>query len=170
MKHSGSLALLFSLGLGACRAAHPSLSSLSPAQHLTVRATVASVHDGDTLTVFVNETREKIRLHGIDCPETDQPWGQEATELTRQLADKKEVTVIEFGHDKYHRMIGQIVLADGRHLNQELVREGACWWYEKYAPDDTLLKQLEEEAKQAKRGVWSDSQPTPPWAWRHQKK
>ena len=107
-------------------------------------------------------------LSGIDCPETNQPWGQQATKLTRQLVDKKEITVRDFGRDKYHRMISQVVLSDGRNLGQELVREGFCWWYQKYAPKDTVLKQLEQEARDDKRGLWGDANPIPPWEWRHQ--
>jgi endonuclease YncB( thermonuclease family) len=49
----------------------------------------------------------------------------------------KEVTVQTHGHDKYKRTIGDVILPDGMNLNQELVKEGWCWWYRKYAPGDT---------------------------------
>ena len=168
MKHSTLVLLLFSIGLLACVGPTSTPSSLPTIKHPTLRATVINVHDGDTITVLVSESKEKVRLNGIDCPESNQPWGQQATQLTRQLVDRKEVTVTDFGRDKYHRMIGQVVLSDGRNLGQELVREGFCWWYQKYAPNDTVLKQLEQEARDAKRGLWSDDHPIPPWEWRHQ--
>lgn len=133
----------------------------------TFTSTVLSVSDGDTLAVFVNGTADKVRLHGIDCPESDQPFGRQATQLTTQLALDKPVTVTDFGRDKYHRILGDVVLPDGRVLNRELVREGFCWWYQKYAPDDAVLAGLEQEAREAKRGFWADPSPMPPWEWRH---
>ena len=41
-----------------------------------------------------------------------------------------------------------------------------AWWYRKYAPKDAELERLETEAKQAKRGLWSQPNPVPPWSWR----
>jgi hypothetical protein len=50
---------------------------------------------------------------------------------------------------------------------REMVREGMAWWYRKYAPDDTELERLEADARAAKRGLWSQPNPVPPWQWRH---
>jgi len=161
-----SLVILLSLGIVACATPAPRSSSLPVTPEATFRATVASVHDGDTVTVSANGSLQKIRLNGIDCPETDQPWGPQATEFTRGLADKQEVIVTDFGRDKYQRIIGLITLTDGRNLNQELVRQGFCWWYQKYAQSDAVLKQLEQQARDAKRGLWIDANPIPPWDWR----
>jgi endonuclease YncB( thermonuclease family) len=47
-----------------------------------------------------------------------------------------------------------------------LVKQGWCWRYWKYAPWNTVLEQLEGEAREAKRGFWADPQPVPPWEWR----
>ena len=44
-------------------------------------------------------------------------------------------------------------------LNQELVKQGWCWWYRKYAPGDTVLEGLEKEAREAQKGLWADPQP-----------
>ena len=49
-------------------------------------------------------------------------------------------------------------------LNQRLVQDGWCWWYEKYVPKDLLLQQSQQEAKEAKRGLWADASPVPPMA------
>ncbi len=54
---------------------------------------------------------------------------------------------------------------DGRALNRELVKAGFAWWYRRYAPEDERLKQLEAEARAAKRGLWVDANPVPPWEW-----
>jgi micrococcal nuclease len=58
------------------------------------------------------------------------------------------------------------LLPDGMNLNQELVKQGWCWWYRKYAPGDRVLERLEHEARDAKKGLWADPQPVPPWEWR----
>jgi len=158
-----SLAVL-PLFLVSCAAPQPAPTPTG--EHPTFTTTVRSVTDGDTLAVTLNGTVEKVRLNGIDCPESDQPFGMQATQLTKQLVREKSVTVTDFGRDKYHRTIGQIVLPDGRILNHELVKEGFCWWYRKYAPGDATLERLEIEAREAKRGLWADPTSIPPWEWR----
>ena len=52
-------------------------------------------------------------------------------------------------------------------LNQELVKEGRCWWYRKYAPGDMVLQVLEMEAREGRKGLWVDPRPVPPWEWRN---
>jgi micrococcal nuclease len=47
-----------------------------------------------------------------------------------------------------------------------MVRNGLAWWYRKYAPSDQALARLEAEARQAKRGLWSQADAKPPWEWR----
>lgn len=47
-----------------------------------------------------------------------------------------------------------------------LVEDGWCWWYRKYAPADTVLEELEAQARDAKQGLWADHHPIPPWEWR----
>jgi endonuclease YncB( thermonuclease family) len=56
-------------------------------------------------------------------------------------------------------------MPDGLNLNGKLIRQGWCWWYRKYSPGDTVLEGLENEARAAKKGLWSDPQPVPPWEW-----
>ena len=67
---------------------------------------------------------------------------------------------------KFGRTLGDVILPDGINLNQELVKQGWCWWYRKYAPGDTVLEGLEKEARKARKGLWADPQPGPPWEWR----
>jgi len=50
-------------------------------------------------------------------------------------------------------------------LNEELVKYGWCWWYRKYAPGNTVLEGLEAEARDAKKGLWVDPAPIPPWVY-----
>ena len=122
--------------------------------------------DGDSLKVMHNGLAEEIRLNGIDCPENSQAFGHRAKELTSDLAFGKEVTANTFGYDKYGRTIADVILPGGVNLNQELVKAGMCWWYREYAPNDTVLGALEREARDAKRGLWADPEPVPPWVFR----
>ncbi len=127
---------------------------------------VVSVLDGDTLEILHDQHPERIRLSGIDCPEKAQAFGQKAKHAASALAFGKGVTVQTHGHDKYRRTIGEVILPNGMNLNQELVKQGWCWWYRKYAPGDTILEGLERDAREAGKGLWSAPQPVPPWEWR----
>jgi endonuclease YncB( thermonuclease family) len=50
-------------------------------------------------------------------------------------------------------------------VNQVLVKEGWCWWVSKYVLRDAVLQKF-EEVKEAKKGLWADPNPTPPWLYR----
>jgi len=128
---------------------------------------VVGVIDGDTLMVMHNGRGEKIRLNGIDCPEKGQAYGHKAKEAASALVFGKHVTIVTHGHDKYGRTIGDVLLPDGTNVNYTLVKDGMCWWYRKYAPGDATLERLETESRVAKRGLWVDLHPVPPWEWRH---
>jgi endonuclease YncB( thermonuclease family) len=131
-----------------------------------VTGNVTGVLDGDTIEVLNGHHADRIRLNGIDCPEKSQAFGKKAKHAASALAFRKEVTIQTYGHDKYKRILGDVILPDGMNLNQELVKQGWCWWYRKYAPGDTMLEGLETEAREAKKGLWADPQPVPPWEWR----
>ena len=104
--------------------------------------------DGETLEVLRNHHPERIRLSGIDCPEKGQAYGKKAKQAASEFAFGKDVTVQTYGHDKCKRTIGDVILPDGMNLNQELVKQGWCWWYRTYAPGDTVLEGLEAEARE----------------------
>jgi endonuclease YncB( thermonuclease family) len=128
---------------------------------------VVHVSDGDTVVVLTSGREEvKIRLHGIDCPESKQAFGQAAKRQTLALAAGKEVTVIPMDTDRYGRMVGKVLLPDGTSLNNTLVATGYAWWYQKYAPRDAELAALEAEARRLRRGLWAESNSIPPWEWR----
>ena len=81
----------------------------------------------------------------------------------------KEVTVKTHGKDKHRRTLADVLLSDSTHVNKVLVAGGWCWWYPKYARQNKELKRLESEARAAKRGLWADAYPVPPWEWRKRK-
>jgi endonuclease YncB( thermonuclease family) len=101
---------------------------------------VVSVLDGDTIEVLHNNHPERIRLSSIDCPENGQAFGKRAKQAASALVFGKEVTLLTHGLDKYGRTLGDVFLPDGTNVNQELVKQGWCWWYRKYALGDTVLE------------------------------
>ena len=125
-----------------------------------------SVLDGDTIEVLHNTHPERIRLSGIDCPEKGQAYGNRAKQAASALVFGRDVMLDTHGQDKYGRSLADVISRDGTNVNHELVKEGWCWWYRKYAPGDTVLEGLENDARKAKKGLWADPQPVPPWEWR----
>ena len=131
----------------------------------TLEGKVVKIADGDTLTLLTPSNQQvKIRLAGIDTPERKQPFGKRAKQALAKLAFQKQVLVEVEAKDRYGRTIG-VVFVDGLNVNAELVKQGMAWVYRKYT-DDKRLYTLESEAKQAKRGLWLDENPIPPWEWR----
>ena len=110
-----------------------------------------AITDCDTIKVMHNGVAELVRLWGIDCPEAKQPFRTRSKQFTGDLAFGQVVTVRIRGIDRYERTMAEVVLPDGRNLNQELVRAGLAWWYQRYARQDAVLRELEEEARDPKR-------------------
>jgi endonuclease YncB( thermonuclease family) len=142
------------------------ISTFSAVLALDFTAPVVSVLDGDTIEVLHNRHPERIRLSGIDCPEKGQAYGNNAKHAASELVFGKEVTLQTHGKDRYGRTLADVLLPEGTNVNHVLVKQGWCWWYRKYAPRNAPLELLETEARKARKGLWSDPQPVPPWEWR----
>ena len=131
---------------------------------------VVRVADGDTLSVLdQNNKQHKIRLHGIDTPERDQPYGKTAWDALDSMVDGRTVGVVVLGKDSYGRTDGTVYLGD-RNINVAMVAGGHAWWYRYYAPHNRLLEATEEKARSEKRGLWAQPNPVPPWDWRREQK
>lgn len=141
----------------------------------TLIGKVVGVADGDTITVLDSQqTLHKVRLMGIDCPEKVQPFGQKAKESLSNLVFGRSVSVDWQKQDRYGRIVGK-VLASGRDANLEQVRRGWAWHYKKYEreqePEDrNIYAEAEVGARMARRGLWADRDPIPPWDWRKSKR
>ena len=133
-------------------------------------AKVVGVADGDTIAVLLDRTQVRVRLDGIDCPESGQAFGSRAKAFTSELVFAKVVTIRPRNKDRYGRTVAEVLSPDGRDVTHELVRSGFAWWIRKYAPRDTELARLEAEAQAARRGLWVDPHPIPPWEWRNQRR
>jgi endonuclease YncB( thermonuclease family) len=90
--------------------------------------------------------------------ERKQPFGTRAREFTGEFAFGKLVTVEIKGTDRYRRIIGRVVLDDGRVLNEELLKAGMAWVYVKYCPDERYYE-FEAQARKRNVGLWRDADP-----------
>jgi len=144
----------------------PLFLEVANSQTVTFTGKVVGISEGDTISVMREGRAVKVRLYGIDCPERGQPFGGRATQITSDMAFGREVTVQVKTTDRYGRIVGEVILPDGLSLNKDLVHAGLAWWYRKHALNDRTLKALEAGAKEAKRGLWEDKNPIPPWEWR----
>ena len=111
------------------------------------------VTDGDTIVLM---DRTRVRLHGIDAPERDQPYGPIAT-ATLEYMVARSVYLVEVDEDRYGRLVGKLYHSkDGYDINASMVCAGYACWYERYAPDSQVLDDCQVEAQQAPKGLWED--------------
>jgi len=164
--------LILLLWILVCTAAICIAGEVSP----PTTAQVTRVIDGDTLEVQIDGSVTKIRLIGVDTPETVHPnkpvqyFGKEASAFTRRMAEGKQVT-LEFdqasaatGHrDKYGRLLAYVFLEDGTLLNAEIIRQGYGHAYTRF-PFARMeeFRALEREAREAGRGLWAHGEGAAP--------
>ena len=129
------------------------------------KAKVIGVTDGDTIIVLSEENKQiKIRLEGIDCPESNQDFGSLAKQATVNLCFQKFVTVDKTGEDLYGRTLAYVYVED-LCINKELIRIGMAWHFKKYNKNSEL-SEIELKAKNDKVGIWSCPNPIAPWKYR----
>lgn len=132
---------------------------------------VVDVADGDTIVVDMDGKEETVRLLGVDTPETRDPrrpvqcFGKEASDFTKKLLTGKPVHLLkdpdDDERDQFGRLLRYVYLEDGTMVNERLVYEGYAFAYEKYPTGRTqVLKQMEDEARLAKRGLWGGCETT----------
>lgn len=134
----------------------------------TTSADVTRVIDGDTIEVkLIDGAIEKVRLIGIDTPETVDPrkpvecFGKEAAEKLKSIIDKKEVTlkrdIINDNKDTYNRLLRYVYL-DDRDINAEMIKQGYAYAYLKYSFNDDKMssyKDYERQAREKELGLWA---------------
>jgi micrococcal nuclease len=150
-----------------------------PAQRNPVfSGVVISVLDGDTFKVRTKGWGDwTVRLWGIDAPELDQPFGQEAKKHLSRVVLNKHVVVEDYtGKNGVEVRVGEAFVESDKppkqdNVNEVMVAAGFAWW--ERLPDNSDLRyamnrlmRAEEAARQAKRGLWSKSGAIPPWDWK----
>ncbi len=134
-------------------------------------AKVIGVSDGDTITVLdATKTQIKIRLSGIDAPESGQAFGSNSKKALSDCAFGKAATIDGDKTDRYGRTIAKVIVS-GTDCNLRQVQLGYAWHFKKYAserPADESRQYAaaENAARAAKSGLWADPKAEAPWEWR----
>ncbi len=131
-------------------------------------ATVTKIVDGDTFEISRAGRTETIRLWGIDSPEWDQPYSNEAKYLLMKTVLDTQILIHPFYYDKFGRLIAS-VNRSGQNINQLLVEKGLAWVHIYYCNKEIckIWKTKQGNARKQRIGLWSKSQPVPPWQWKH---
>ena len=138
---------------------------VAAAQAGELRGRVVGVIDGDTMDVLdARRQQYRIRLAEIDAPEKGQPFGQQSKQSLSDLCFGRDAVIEGKSRDRYGRVIGRVGCS-GIDANAEQVRRGMAWVFDRYAADRSLYA-LQDEAREARRGLWRDSAPVPPWEYR----
>jgi len=129
---------------------------------------VVRIIDGDTFELLLNDRdNERIRLHGIDCPERDQPFSSKARNYLASLIFSKTVRIVRKDVDRYGRTIA-MVFVKNINVNEALLSAGFAWHFKRYDRNPQWA-QLEKTAADQQLGLWADDSPTPPWEWRRKR-
>ncbi len=132
-------------------------------------AAVARVVDGDTVDVSLDGQTVRVRLIGIDTPETVDPrkpvecFGREASAKAHELLDGQTVFLeddpSQDSVDRYGRALRYVWMADGRLFNLEMVAQGYAFEYTYNLPYkyQASFKQAERDAREQGRGLWAPS-------------
>lgn len=132
----------------------------------SISGKVVSVSDGDTLTILDNSnTQTRVRLAAIDAPEKAQAFGLRGKKELSDICFGKQATIEVVDIDRYGRSVGEVECG-GVKANEAMIRAGLAWVYRKYAKGYDYLYPIEDDARTAKRGLWADANPLPPWDWR----
>lgn len=129
---------------------------------------VVRIADGDSFTVSKNGDELEVRLFGIDAPEREQPYYRKAGLFTEKFLKKGTIRVEAIDRDRFGRTVAWVYV-DSLNLNHVLVGHGLAWHFTRYSSDTTLAR-LEDSARAAKAGLWSDPAPVPPWEFRKRKR
>jgi micrococcal nuclease len=132
-----------------------------------VPAKVVRVTDGDTFVATVKGRRERIRVIGVDTPESVapnqpvEPYGEEASDFAKHYLDGETVRLAGDAEprDRYGRMLAYVWLEDGTFWNALLVAEGYAQQLT-VPPNVTyerLFRRLVGEARRNDRGLWAQA-------------
>lgn len=130
---------------------------------------VVKVVDGDTIHVSREGIESKVRLIGVDTPESVDPrkpvqcFAKEAAAFVTDLLDGKVVTLAgdtsQDSEDKYGRLLRYVLLADGQIANQIIIEQGYGYEYTYETPYQyqRVFRVAQAEARAEGRGLWSAS-------------
>ena len=121
--------------------------------------TVTEVIDGDT---FYLGNGDKIRMLGINTPESGRPYAQEATDFLTNMILGKEVTLVNDSKnddvDSYGRLLAHVYVND-TFVNYEIIKAGYAFWYPYTSGTDfdTEYEAAQNDASNKTVGLWIES-------------
>lgn len=133
---------------------------------------IVEFEDGDTITVDMNGTHERIRFIGVDTPETQDPrkpvqcFGRAASQFTKDLIGdnpvRLELDPLSSNRDRYDRLLRYVYLPDGRLVQAEIIKAGYGFAYTSFpfTKSEEFLN-YQREAREQNRGLWNECQPQP---------
>ena len=137
-----------------------------------------AILDSDVIEVETKDDKIiRVRMESIDAPELDQPFGECASEYVESSLLGKHIKIAitgkdEFGHSRgwvlvYPNSRGQAVVITN--FNALMVKKGYAWHYDVHS-DSKMMKDLENQAREARTGLWKDNNPVAPWKWRKRRR
>lgn len=135
-------------------------------------ARCVGVADGDTITVRAEgQSKERVRLYGIDAPENGQDFGGRAKEYLSGLVYGETVDIEKMDTDRYGRTVA-VVRVGVVSANEEMLKAGMAWVFISRCRNKICVRwrDLEAQARERRAGLWSQPEPVAPWDWRKQKK
>ncbi len=130
-------------------------------------AKVLAVLDGNSLEIKTSDGEVfTVLLNGIDCPEPEQEFGEEARVFLEKLVLKKNVKVTLEGKDRWGNRLAAVWLKGEVDLRVELLKAGLAWTAERNAKPE--FENVRMQAKEKGKGIWASNEPTPPWIYRRQ--
>ncbi len=121
------------------------------------------VTDGDTFTCLDTAGKQqKVQISEIDAPELGQPYGRDARDMLAEFIFGKSLAVVPISSTSDGIVVCKVSV-NGKDIGREMVVAGAAW--SEPASETPLIKD-QQDAKEARRGLWSEASPTPPWEFR----
>jgi len=101
----------------------------------------------------------------VDAPEEcgNQPYWKASRDQLAALVAGKTITVTWDIRDRNGRILGLVMVDEGIWVNKVMVLSGYAWWFEKYFPAEGQLRDAQEDAREAKRGLWAEPMAVAPW-------
>ncbi|CAN1325615.1 Uncharacterized 38.1 kDa protein [Linum perenne] len=110
----------------------------------------------------------RIRLRGVDAPESSMPYGKEAKEELVKLVQGKCLRVLIYDQDRYGRCVGDIY-CNGLFIQEIMLKKGLVWHYFAYDKRAELAS-WEKQARAKRVGLWASKNPQEPWEYRKNKR
>ncbi len=163
---------LLAVGLGGCeknslldgKNIPAGLRDVAPTK---LRGTLSRTWGGDNFEVGQREQLHYFLLIGVDCPEPDQPFFQEAVDHLVDTCGNREIEMEVLSYDEFKRELGHawVTDADGQRVNLAitLLSKGLGWYEGSEFAGSDRYRETMESARAKKLGLWSQPNPTPPW-------